>query len=62
MKAWNRKHKPKHWTKPKWHYRKYYADEEVFVLANRKAKQKGDFWCCEVKILTIQIRIIGDDK
>lgn len=18
MKAWNRKHKPKHWTKPKW--------------------------------------------
>lgn len=39
MRAWNRKHKPKHWTKPRWHYR-YLFGEDVYTLKSRRVKRK----------------------
>ena len=36
MRAWNRKHKPKHWTKPKWHSQK---PLEYFSLFTKSMKR-----------------------
>lgn len=39
MRALNRKHKPKHWTKPKWHIRMWYW-KRFYILKTTFMKEK----------------------
>ena len=39
MRAWNRKHKPKHWTKPKWHKR-IFIFKTFYILKTAFIKEK----------------------
>ncbi len=58
MRAWNRKHKPKHWTKPKWHYR-YLFGEDVYTLKSRRVKGKHRCVSLETEYLEQSINING---
>lgn len=44
MKVWNRKHKPKHWTKPKWKSRTLETSLiKIYHLVSRGMKNKYEF-------------------
>lgn len=65
MEAWNRKHKPKHWTKPKWNIKSSKSKMKLCRLVTRGIKDKygNDFFFRKVnnkpsfKILLIDLNI-----
>lgn len=41
MRTWNKKHKPKHWTKPKWKTKAIEKSKfKIFLLVSRGIKSK----------------------
>lgn len=58
MRAWNKKHKPKHWTKPKWHYR-YLFDVDIYILKSKRVKRKCIYIGLKTEYLEQSINING---
>lgn len=58
MRAWNRKHKPKHWTRPKWHFDRYLVSKrikgKVCIFRSRSEKVR---YCKNEIIIVKPIRI-----
>ena len=61
MRAWNRKKKPKHWTKPKW-YRKIWFLRICYVLKSTFMKEKINFMGLDLKKKFLNICIKMDIK
>lgn len=60
MKAWNRKHKPKHWTKLKWRTKeKYKIKNYCLITRGIKNKYKNNYFLSKIINNKPRIKIIS---